>query len=79
MGSKNIKNPGPAYGPEGGPGFEPPPEEWSIAKYQIPRTKLQTNLKFQYLMTKTGLEFLFLQYFSTPKQLAIFPGKAIQL
>ncbi|MGB7033140.1 MAG: hypothetical protein WBF29_17000, partial [Syntrophobacteria bacterium] len=29
----------------------------SIAKYQIPSTKLQTNLKFQYSMTKTGLEF----------------------
>jgi len=25
------------------------------------------------------LEFLFLQYFSTPRQLAIFTGKAIQL
>jgi hypothetical protein len=32
-------------------------EWWSIAKYQIPSTKLQTNLKFQYSMTKTGLEF----------------------
>jgi len=32
-------------------------EYWSIAKYQIPSTKLQTNIKFQYLMTKTGLEF----------------------
>jgi hypothetical protein len=28
-----------------------------FAKYQIPSTKLQTNLKFQYSMTKTGLEF----------------------
>jgi hypothetical protein len=28
-----------------------------MAKYQIPSTKLQTNLKFQYSMTKTGLEF----------------------
>jgi hypothetical protein len=28
-----------------------------IEKYQIPSTKLQTNLKFQYSMTKTGLEF----------------------
>ena len=26
-------------------------------KFQIPSTKLQTNLKFQYSMTKTGLEF----------------------
>jgi hypothetical protein len=25
------------------------------------------------------LEFLFLQYFSTPKQFAIFTGKAIEL
>jgi hypothetical protein len=32
-------------------------EWWSIAKYQIPSTKLQTNLKFQYQMTKTGFEF----------------------
>jgi hypothetical protein len=32
-------------------------EWWSIVKYQIPSTKLQTNLKFQYSMTKTGLEF----------------------
>jgi hypothetical protein len=30
---------------------------WSIAKYQIPSTKLQTNLKFQYSMTETGLKF----------------------
>ncbi len=30
-------------------------EWWSIVKYQIPSTKLQTNLKFQYSMTKTGL------------------------
>jgi hypothetical protein len=27
-------------------------------KSQTPSTKLQTNLKFQYQMTKTGLEFL---------------------
>ena len=26
-------------------------------KSQTPSTKLQTNLKFQYSMTKTGLEF----------------------
>jgi len=26
-------------------------------KFQIPSTKLQTNPKFQYSMTKTGLEF----------------------
>jgi hypothetical protein len=26
-------------------------------KSQAPSTKLQTNLKFQYQMTKTGLEF----------------------
>jgi hypothetical protein len=26
-------------------------------KSQTPSTKLQTNLKFQYQMTKTGLEF----------------------
>jgi hypothetical protein len=26
-------------------------------KSQAPSTKLQTNLKFQYRMTKTGLEF----------------------
>ena len=32
-------------------------EYWSIGKYQMPSTKLQTNLKFQYSMTKTGLEF----------------------
>jgi len=32
-------------------------EYWSIAKYQTPSTKLQTNLKFQYQMTKTGFEF----------------------
>jgi hypothetical protein len=32
-------------------------EWWITAKYQIPSTKLQTNLKFQYSMTKTGLEF----------------------
>ena len=32
---------------------------WGIEprKSQIPSTKLQTNLKFQYSMTKTGLEF----------------------
>jgi hypothetical protein len=30
---------------------------WSFEKYQIPSTKLQTNFKFQYSMTKTGLEF----------------------
>jgi hypothetical protein len=30
-------------------------ELWSAVKYQIPSTKLQTNLKFQYSMTKTGL------------------------
>ena len=30
-------------------------EGWSVAKYQIPSTKLQTNLKFQYQMTKTVL------------------------
>ena len=65
-------------------------------KYQIPSTKLQTNLKFQYSMTKTGLEFgilviviclifvicdlefLFRQYSSTAKQLAIFTGNAMQ-
>jgi hypothetical protein len=29
-------------------------------KSQIPSTKLQTNLKFQYQMTKTGLEFVIL-------------------
>jgi len=29
--------------------------EW--IKSQTPSTKLQTNLKFQYQMTKTGLEF----------------------
>jgi uncharacterized integral membrane protein len=58
-------------------------------KSQIPILNDQKNLKFQYSMTKTGLEFvilviviclifvicdlefLFLQYFSTPKQLAI--------
>ena len=34
-------------------------------KSQTPSNKLQTNLKFQYSMTKTGLEFLFLQYSST--------------
>jgi hypothetical protein len=32
-------------------------EWWSIAKYQIPSTKLQTNLKFQYSMTKTQNRF----------------------
>jgi len=32
-------------------------ENWNNEKYQIPSTKLQTNLKFQYSMTKTGLEF----------------------
>jgi hypothetical protein len=32
-------------------------EYWSIAKYQIPSTKLQTNLKFQYSMTKTKNRF----------------------
>ena len=32
-------------------------EGWSVAKYQITSTKLQTNLKFQYQMTKTVLEF----------------------
>jgi len=32
--------------------------EWrGIAKYQIPSTKLQINLKSQYSMTKTGLGF----------------------
>ena len=33
-------------------------EGWSVAKYQIPSTKLQTNHKFQYQMTKTVLEFV---------------------
>jgi len=28
-------------------------EWWSILKYQIPSTKLQTNLKLKYSMTKT--------------------------
>jgi len=32
-------------------------EWWSTAKYQIPSTKLQTNLKFQYSMTKTKNRF----------------------
>jgi len=32
-------------------------DRWSIAKYQIPSTKLQTNLKFQYSMTKTKNRF----------------------
>jgi hypothetical protein len=32
-------------------------EYWSMAKYQIPSTKLQTNLKFQYSMTKTKDRF----------------------
>jgi hypothetical protein len=32
-------------------------EWWSIAKYQIPSTKLQTNFKFQYSMTKTKNKF----------------------
>jgi len=32
-------------------------EQWSIAKYQIPSTKLQTNFKFQYSMTKTQNKF----------------------
>jgi hypothetical protein len=32
-------------------------EWWSIVKYQIPSTKLQTNLKFQYPMTKTQNRF----------------------
>ena len=31
-----------------------------LEKSQIPSTKLQTNLKFQYSMTKTGLEFVIL-------------------
>src|SRR5210317_440808 len=33
-------------------------EGWSVAKYQIPSTKLQTNHKFKYQMTKTVLEFV---------------------
>jgi len=32
-------------------------EYWNTAKYQIPSTKLQTNLKFQYSMTKTKNRF----------------------
>ncbi len=32
-------------------------EWWSIEKYQISSTKLQTNLKFQYSMTKTQNRF----------------------
>jgi hypothetical protein len=28
-----------------------------VIKSQTPSTKLQTNLKFQYQMTKTGFEF----------------------
>ena len=32
-------------------------EWWSIAKYQISSTKSQTNLKFQYSMTKTQNRF----------------------
>ena len=40
-----------------GPGFGLPPGGWCITKYQIPSTKLQTNLKFQYPMTKTVLNF----------------------
>jgi hypothetical protein len=35
-------------------------ERRSNVKYQIPSTKLQINLKFQYLMTKTYFEFLLL-------------------
>ena len=50
-------------GPKG-PGFGLPPKglrisDWGprIVKYQIPSTKLQTNLKFQYSMTKTRNRF----------------------
>jgi hypothetical protein len=32
-------------------------EQGEVMKSQIPSTKYQTNLKFQYPMTKTGLEF----------------------
>jgi hypothetical protein len=33
-------------------------------KSQTPSTKLQTNLKFQYPMTETGLEFGIFSHFS---------------
>jgi len=33
------------------------PTSKNTKKSQTPSTKLQTNLKFQYQMTKTGLEF----------------------
>jgi hypothetical protein len=62
-GSKESGPKGPGFGlpPEGAPILFPPCssrlEWWNIIKYQIPSTKLQTNLKFQYSMTKTKNRF----------------------
>ena|GEM_PF-970211 len=42
-------------------------EWWSIAKYQIPSTKLQTNLKLQYSMTKTRNRFRILKLGTRPQ------------
>jgi len=72
-------------------------EQCELMKSQTPSTKLQTNLKFQYSMTKTqnrfgisnfghcdlfdicDLLFGIFNHSSTPIQLAIFTGKAIEL
>ena len=66
-------------------------------KSQTPSTKLQTNLKFQYSMTKTqnrfgisnfghcdlfdicDLLFGIFNHSSTPKQVAFYTGRTIEL
>jgi len=41
--------------------LQKPIPKYHLLKSQITSTKLQTNLKFQYPMTQTGLECLFLE------------------
>jgi hypothetical protein len=80
-----------------GPGFGPPPEGASkvfpllrqsagmmeAMKSQTPSTKLQTNLKFQYSMTKTQNGFRISNFGHCDLfdicDFAIFTGKSIKL
>ena len=56
-------------------------EGWSVAKYQIPSTKLQTNHKFQYQMTKTVLEFVicYLEFLASIGLLPAFPVDQMEI
>jgi len=72
-------------------------EQCELMKSQTPSTKLQTNLKFQYSMTKTqnrfgisnfghcdlfdicDLLFGIFNHSSTPKQVAFYTGRTIEL